>query len=301
MKKFKTKSHKKNKRKNIVIVLIMVLLIILFIYISSKTLTTSYPKFVNALLNEQGIIKDNDASFFSLWTSNLDLLLNNYYFKDQKSNSSLVYQEVLPLVYIYASHDEEEYNYKNNVLGIKNDIYSIGNLLKSNLLEYNIESVFEEKRVSTYLEKENLNYSESYKVSRRFLEDSIINYPTLNYFIDIHRDSVNGDITNVTINNKPYAKIMFVLGLDNPSYLENKKLMIKMNDYLNKYYPNLSRGIYEKQGSGVNGVYNQDFHKNTILIEIGGVDNNLESVVNSTEIIAKALYYIIGEENEKGS
>ena len=49
----------------------------------------------------------------------------------------------------------------------------------------------------------------------------------------------------------------------------------------------------------MDGVYNQDFHENTILIEIGGVDNNMESVVNSTEIIAKALYYIIGDNNEK--
>ena len=129
----------------------------------------------------------------------------------------------------------------------------------------------------------------------------VILYPTLNYFIDIHRDSVGEDITTTTINNKVYAKILFVLGLENKNYKENKVLITKLNDYLNSHYKGISRGIYEKKGSGVNGVYNQDFHPNTILIEIGGVDNNMESVVNSTEIIAESLYYIIGDENEKGN
>ena len=41
------------------------------------------------------------------------------------------------------------------------------------------------------------------------------------------------------------------------------------------------------------------FDKNTILIEVGGVDNTYEEVYNSTEIITKALYYIIGENDEK--
>ena len=173
-----------------------------------------------------------------------------------------------------------------------------GNLLKEKLSLYNINSVVEDKRVSTYLDKENLAYNKSYIISRRFLEDVILKYPSLNYFIDVHRDSVDGDATTTIIDNKSYAKIMFVLGLENPDYLENKEVIMKLNDFINEHYPNLSRGIYEKQGSGVNGVYNQDFHKNTILIEVGGIDNNYEEVLNSTEIITKALYHIIGEENE---
>ena len=92
---------------------------------------------------------------------------------------------------------------------------------------------------------------------------------------------------------------MFVLGLENKNYKENKNLISKMNEYLNKFYPGLSRGIYEKSGKGVNGVYNQDFHKNVMLIEIGGVDSNLNSVFNSTEIIARALYDVIGDLNEE--
>ena len=165
------------------------------------------------------------------------------------------------------------------------------------MLKYNIFSIVEEK--SVYKEIKNNNYNDSYKISRKYLEEAILNNDSLNYFIDIHRDSVNKNYTEIILNNKEYAKIMFVLGLENKNYLENKSLMIKLNNYLNNNYPGISRGIYEKKGSGVNGIYNQDFHKNVILIEIGGVDNNLDSVFNSTQIIAEALYHIIGEDNEK--
>lgn len=300
MKKFKTKRQRKLERKNILLIGFCILFIIIFIYLSTRKLEKDYNGFINYVLEEQGFVEKENSSFFSVYTSNLEVLLSNYYFKDAESEK-LVYQDNDPLVYIYATHDEEEYKNDKAFLGLNNDIYSVINVLSDELAKYNIKSVNEEKRVSTFLDKENLNYSNSYKISRRFLEEVVILYPTLNYFIDIHRDSVGEDITTTTINNKVYAKILFVLGLENKNYKENKVLITKLNDYLNSHYKGISRGIYEKKGSGVNGVYNQDFHPNTILIEIGGVDNNMESVVNSTEIIAEALYYIIGDENEKGN
>ena len=297
MKKFKTKSKK--KKKTLLLIILSLIFIVLFIYISNQKLDISYGKYINFLLRENHFeIKNNNSSFFSFWTNNLDVLLSNYYFKNEKTVKNIVYEEIKPVVYIYNTHDQEKYNNENEFLGF-NSIYDVSLLLKKELNKYKIESIVEDKKVSNYLEKENLKYSDSYKISRRFLEESILKYPTLNYFIDLHRDSVSKEHTNITIDNKEYAKIMFVLGLENKNYKANKELMIKLNNYLDENYKGLSRGIYEKKGSGVNGVYNQDFHENTILIEIGGVDNNLESIVNSTEIIAKGLYYIIGDKNEE--
>lgn len=303
MKKFKTK--RKTKRKNVIFILIAFIFIMLFIFISMKNLSSNHTSFVNFLLEQNGFIKQEDTPVLSYFISNLDLLLDDYYFKeDTEKESIIVYNEKEdnkndikqeePLVYIYSSHDNEKYSDNKSVL-------DVNKLLQEKLSLYKINSIVEENRVSTFLDKENLNYNKSYLISRRFLEEVILKYPTLNYFIDIHRDSVDGKVTTTIIDNKSYAKIMFVLGLDNPNYLENKEVITKLNDFINKHYPNLSRGIYEKQGSGVNGVYNQDFHKNTILIEVGGIDNNYEEVLNSTEIITKALYHIIGEENEKDS
>ena len=43
-------------------------------------------------------------------------------------------------------------------------------------------------------------------------------YSSLKYYIDIHRDSVSKNITTVNINNKNYAKILFVVGLEHNNY-----------------------------------------------------------------------------------
>lgn len=299
MKKFKSK--RKTKKRNVILILIAFIFVILFIFISTRNLSNNYPFLVNYLLEENGFVKQRKISFFSHFTNNLDLLLDNYYFINEKDNNSIIiYNEQVekkkvknePIVYLYSTHDNEKYS--DN----KNGVMDVNNLLKEKLDSYGINSIVEGKRVSTFLDKENLAYNKSYTISRGFLEDVILKYPELNYFIDIHRDSVDGNITTTVIDDKKYARIMFVLGLENPNYLENKDLIIKLNNYLNTNYPNLSRGIYEKQGTGVNGIYNQDFHKNTILIEVGGIDNSYIEVVNSTEIIAEAMYHIIGEKDE---
>ena len=50
-------------------------------------------------------------------------------------------------------------------------------------------------------------------------------YNTLKYYIDIHRDAVSKKVATANINGKDYARVLFVLGTNNPNYLENKKLM----------------------------------------------------------------------------
>ena len=39
----------------------------------------------------------------------------------------------------------------------------------------------------------------------------------------------------------------------------------------------------------VNGIYNQDLSPNTLLIEVGGVDNTIEEVYNTIEALANVL------------
>ena len=87
---------------------------------------------------------------------------------------------------------------------------------------------------------------------------------------------------------------MFLLGLENSSYKSNEKNINKLENWLNKNYKGLSRGIYRKQGKGVNGVYNQDFSDNCFLIEVGGEKNTYEEVENTIDIIAKMISEYIG-------
>ena len=130
------------------------------------------------------------------------------------------------------------------------------------------------------------------------LEQAKKDYPSLIYYVDLHRDSIDYNKTTVTINNKKYAKVLFLLGLENANYKENKKVITEMNNIINSKYNGISKGIYEKGGKGVNGVYNQDFSKNCILIEVGGVDNTIDEVSNTIDAIADMLITYIGDNNE---
>lgn len=58
---------------------------------------------------------------------------------------------------------------------------------------------------------------------------------------------------------------------------------------ISKKYPTLSRGIYKKQGQGVDGVYNQDINSKMILLELGGYQNTMSEVNNTIDLIASII------------
>ena len=66
------------------------------------------------------------------------------------------------------------------------------------------------------------------------------------------------EITTTQIENKSYAKVLFVIGKDHENYEQNLKMATAINDYIKNINPKLTRGISLKGGSGVNGIYNQD-------------------------------------------
>ena len=77
--------------------------------------------------------------------------------------------------------------------------------------------------------------------------------------------------------------------MENKNYKDNLEVTKTIDDMLKEKYPTISRGIYKKQGKGVNGVYNQDFDKNTILVEVGGEENTIDEVLNTINVLAETL------------
>jgi len=204
-----------------------------------------------------------------------------------------------PLVYIYNSHQLENYDNSNlEIYGITPNVLMASYLLKEKLNEKGISTIVEDTNMTEFLELNNWDYSNSYKASRIFMLDKQNEYSSLKYYIDIHRDSVNKNLSTVTINNKEYAKILFVVGLEHKNYQRNLDLANKINDLFNKYYKGLSRGVLTKEGTGVNGIYNQDISENAMLIEVGGVDNNIDEVLNTVNAISDVLSIYIGDGDE---
>lgn len=256
-------------------------------------------------------------SFLSLFHIDLanpfQMIKSNYSYQDYADNSSDELEQPTgseyvedpypekevtePIVYLYNTHQLEEYKQENQEsYNVTPNVMMLSYIVREKLNDKGIPTIVEENDVSAFLQANNWSYASSYKVTRLLMEDAKTKNPTLKYFIDLHRDSVSKSISTATINGKNYAKILFIIGLENPNYQENLTVTTTINNMLEEKYPGITRGIYKKEGKGVNGVYNQDFDKNTILFEVGGPENTIEEVLNTADAISTVLAeYIKGD------
>ncbi|MGM7721058.1 stage II sporulation protein P [Metabacillus sp. Hm71] len=204
------------------------------------------------------------------------------------------------VVYIYNTHNTESYlplldgeTDMNRAFHSKANITIVSELLGKALQDNGIGSQIEQASVQENLKQKGWNYSKSYSASRPLVESAMANNRNLDYIIDIHRDTQRKEVTTININNKSYAKVAFIIGGENPTAEKNEKLATDLHALLQKKYPGLSRGIFEQGGKGYNGVYNQDLSNNAMLIEFGGVDNNLTELKNTANAIADVFseYY----------
>ena len=208
----------------------------------------------------------------------------------------VIEEQEKPLIYLYNTHQTEEYASSNYIEFSMNPTVIINNYILQDIFSKNsLPSIVEESSIKEILNKNSWNYSNSYKASRILMEEAKEKYPSLEYFIDIHRDSLKKDKTTITIEGKDYAKILFIVGMENPKYEDNLLFTEKIQKKIEEYYPSLSKGIYQKSGYGVNGIYNQDFSNHTILIEIGGYENTTSEVLNSSLAFAKCFMEVIHE------
>ena len=195
-----------------------------------------------------------------------------------------------PLIYLYNSHQLENYSSENlDIYGITPNVLMASYILRENLNKLGISTIVEEANMSEILKQHNWNYAYSYQASRIVIEEKKNKYKSLEYFIDIHRDSITKPNNTTTINEKNYAKVLFVIGKDHSNWQQNYNLATNLNNLLSKYYPGLSRGVITKEGVNVNGIYNQDISPNCLLIEVGGVDNTIEEVNNTMLALSTIL------------
>ena len=168
-------------------------------------------------------------------------------------------------------------------------------ILKDYLEELKIPTIIETSSITKVLKENNWSYKYSYKASRNIIEPIIKNTNSLKLIIDLHRDSSNLNKTLLEINNKKYAKILFVVGAEHENYEDNYLLAEKLKNLLEKEIPGITRGITKKSGEGVNGIYNQDLSPVSLLIELGGQYNEIEELNNTIEILATAISKYIEE------
>lgn len=304
-KRFKSRKKLNNLKKIIYLIFILIGFFLSYLYFYYKVRNMiSSEDYLNYLL-KVGFNKQIDSSYIkssilsNITFDNTSVRENNNDDTSQitdKSNTKEVLNSTKPIIYIYSTHDTEGYASSYfNIYNIKPDVKIASYYLQEKLNDLGLNTIVEKRMIKDALNKNNWVYKDSYKASRIYLENTYQNNTSLKYFIDLHRDSSLKSKTTTTIDGKSYARVMLLVGLEHDNYNANLKVATDINNLIKAKYPSLTRGIYKKSGPGVNGIYNQDFNSNCILIELGGQYNTMLEVSNTIDILAKILYDYIGE------
>lgn len=318
-KKFHTKRRKKHK-------LIKILILILVCYFSFESTTYYVLKSQLATSNEeflQNMLRDsNHYLLYQKSEENVIAKIGKYFMDfdlekplsllgvptvEEQTKEEMVFQEdpdatfvsnpvektdvsSSPQVYIYNTHQTESYSMKTlEPYNITPSVMMASYLMKEHFQKEGIETIVEETNISDYMKEQGYQYAESYVASRTFVESILKKYPDLKLIIDLHRDAIPHDSSTITIGEKNYAKVLFIVGMNNPNYQANLSLAQSISDLINQSYPKLSRGIMSKSGSNVNGLYNQDLNGNMILLELGANENTIDEVQNTVEAIVPIM------------
>mgnify|MGYP003571357342 CR=1 FL=1 len=294
-------SKKRRRKGRILFFLFMVILGILFSYQKLeksriKVTNKEFVQYITKYAFQEDRFLDRVVEK-TLQISNPVKLMNQNYQKYLSMTVPVESKESFtPIIYLYNTHQTEEYAPSTYAEFSVNPTVIMNNYILEDIFNKNgYLTVVEEESVPNILKEKGWNYAGSYKASRILMEKKKETYPSLKYFIDIHRDSLEKEKTTITIEGKDYAKILFIVGLENPKYSENLEFTERIHQKMNEYYPELSKGIYQKSGYGVNGIYNQDFSPTTILIEIGGYENTTVEILNSSLAFARCFMEVIHE------
>ncbi|HWR23676.1 MAG TPA: stage II sporulation protein P [Feifaniaceae bacterium] len=194
-----------------------------------------------------------------------------------------------PKVLIYHTHTGEAYSDTKDTDwrtdDTKRNVVAVGNALAEALTEYGIETIHDK----TDHEKPKLAtaYTRSLVTMERYKEK----YPSIELFIDVHRDAGTEGET-VVIGGKDAAQLLFIVGTgekadEKPEYKENFALAKAVFEQLNAVHPGLVRPIRVKEGR-----YNQHAGR-SLFVNVGNNRNTLEEALNAAESLAEAIEKVV--------
>ncbi|SDI94319.1 stage II sporulation protein P [Salimicrobium halophilum] len=198
-----------------------------------------------------------------------------------------------PEVFIYHSHNTESFlphlASGSSAYHPDTNITLVGKRLGNELQGRGISSKVNTMDVTAVLKDKGWKHYQSYDATRGMVEETLAQNESIDYLLDIHRDSLGKKTTTTTIQGKKAARTMFVVGAEHSGYEKNLKLATDLHKLLEQKYPGLSRGVITKQGAGVNGIYNQDLHPNALVVEFGGKENTFEELYRTADMFADVL------------
>ncbi len=149
---------------------------------------------------------------------------------------------------------------------------------------------------------ENRDYA--YSNSLPAIEQLLLENPSIEVVIDLHRDAVReGDKLVMDLQGRPTARFMFFNGmsyirdkgeisyLENPYIEENLALSFQAQVAANEYYPGIARRIYLKAYR-----YNLHLRPKSMLVELGAQTNTVEEIMNACDPLAHIIAIVLSGE-----
>lgn len=214
------------------------------------------------------------------------------------------------VVFLYNTHNRE--SFLPHLPGVTNpdqahhgevNITKVSERLAQSLGKNGIGAAVDQTDVMSILNKKGWGFGRSYEASRDIAIEALATNKDIQYIFDLHRDSARKDLTTKEIDGENYAKVLFVVGAEYANFEKNLAMATEFHARIDKKYPGLSRGVITKEKPGNNGVYNQDLLENSLLIEFGGVDNTLEELYRTADVIADIFgeFYWEAEKADTGT
>ncbi|MGI6166914.1 MAG: stage II sporulation protein P [Eubacteriales bacterium] len=209
-----------------------------------------------------------------------------------------------PVVLIIHTHGTEAYSKEGSISyseadgefarssDITQNVVAVGKVIADVLNENGVRTL----HCTTMHDLE--SYKDSYIRAAATIREYLANYPSIQYVIDVHRDSIttsDGSIIRPVMlaDGKACAQVMCVVGsdyngADYDNWQNNLALALKLRSVLNERYGNMCRPVYLRSSA-----YNQQYAPMTMLLEVGTSGNSLSEAKEAARLVAQALADII--------
>lgn len=202
-----------------------------------------------------------------------------------------------PTVLILHTHGTESYSKQSGehyressafrTLDKQYNMISLGDHL-AQLLEAGGIKVVHDRALHDYP-----SYSGSYAQARKSITAYLKEHPSIRLVLDLHRDASGDDQnqmrTKATVNGKPSAQLMLVVGtngtgLEHPDWEENLALGLKLHTQCQRISPGIMRYVNLRAQR-----FNQDLSPGALIVEIGAAGNTHAEALTATEVLAQAI------------
>ncbi|MBM7587051.1 stage II sporulation protein P [Bacillus pakistanensis] len=231
--------------------------------------------------------------------SGKEIINNALSFLDQSQSAAPIHEKN-PTVLIHHTHNRESFT---SLINVDNpdlahhkskNITLVGDRLAKSLQKEQIFSLHHKTDGIGLLNEMNLEYFQAYQVSREPLKKALDKNKSNMMVFDIHRSSGPRMDTTVELNRKKYAKISFINSKSSEKFEENNAFAKLLHQKIEKKYPGISRGVFVKSQER-QSTYNQDLMGQSVLINIGGVENTLEEEYRTADILAEVIGEVMME------